>query len=128
MKRAFCCLLLVMSLTFVPTLPSSAGPAQNAAGPASADVAPFGVPLAPPIYLVNFLLLYWSSPESATYMPGYRAALPQEVYQCLFENPDGCHYGDMTKYFAEQALARGGSQTRTLHGQAFARRTRDGKA
>jgi hypothetical protein len=79
-----------------------------ASGPSS--VAPFGVPLAPPIYLVNFLLLYFSNPETAAYMPAYRVALPQEVYKCLFENPDGCPYAAMAPFFAEQALDTGGSQ------------------
>jgi hypothetical protein len=54
------------------------------------------------------LLLYWSNPEVAANMPAYRAALPQEVYQCLFENPLGCPYADMAPLFAEQALASGG--------------------
>jgi hypothetical protein len=79
-----------------------------ASGPPNAYVQPFGVPLAPPVYFVNFLLLYWSNPEIAAYMPAYRAALPQEVYQCLVENPLGCPYADMAEFFAEQALASGG--------------------
>jgi hypothetical protein len=70
-------------------------------------VAPFGVGLAPPIYFVNFLLLYFSNPESATYMPAYRVALPQEVYKCLVENPDGCPYAEMAPFFAEQAADTG---------------------
>ncbi|MGA9717841.1 MAG: hypothetical protein WBQ79_06130 [Acidobacteriaceae bacterium] len=74
-----------------------------ASGPSSDSVAPFGVPLAPPIYLVNFLLLYVSNPETAAYMPAYRVALPQEVYKCLFDNPDGCPYAEMEPFFAEQA-------------------------
>ncbi len=79
--------------------------------PPSATVAPFGVPLAPPIYLVNFLLLYFSNPETAAYMPAYRVALPQEVYKCLFENPDGCPYAAMAPFFAEQAAGGGGRQS-----------------
>jgi hypothetical protein len=86
----------------VSTVPAAA------AGPPHAYVQPFGVPLAPPVYFVNFLLLYWSNPEIAAYMPAYRAALPQEVYQCLVENPLGCPYADMAPFFAEQALASGG--------------------
>lgn len=73
-------------------------------------VAPFGVPLAPPIYLINFLLLYVSNPETAAFMPAYRAALPQEVYKCLFENPDGCPYAEMAPFFAEQAAGGGGGR------------------
>jgi hypothetical protein len=86
----------------VSTVPTAAS------GPPNAYVQPFGVPLAPPVYFVNFLLLYWSNPEIAAYMPAYRAALPQEVYQCLVENPLGCPYADMAPFFAEQALASGG--------------------
>ncbi len=80
-------------------------------GPSGAYVAPFGVPLAPPIYLINFLLLYVSNPETAAYMPAYRVALPQEVYKCLFENPDGCPYAAMEPFFAEQAGDGGGRQS-----------------
>ena len=36
-------------------------------------------------------------------MPAYRVALPQEVYKCLVENPDGCPYAEMERFFAEQA-------------------------
>ena len=74
----------------------------------NAYVQPFGVPLAPPVYFVNFLLLYFSNPEITANMPAYRAALPQEVYQCLVENPLGCPYADMAPFFSEQALASGG--------------------
>ena len=70
-------------------------------------VAPFGVPLAPPIYLINFLLLYVSNPENAAFMPAYRVALPQEVYKCLVDNPDGCPYAEMARFFAEQAADTG---------------------
>ena len=79
-----------------------------ASGPPSAYVEAFGVPLAPPVYFVNFLLLYWSNPAIAAYMPAYRAPLPQEVYQCLLEHPTGCPYVEMAPFFAEQALASGG--------------------
>ena len=112
MKRSFFCVLLVMLLSFVPAMRSSAASPGDAFAPASPYLAPYGVPLAPPIYLVNFLLLYFSNPENAAYMPGYRVSLPQEVYQCLFENPDGCPYADMAQYFAEQALASGGSENK----------------
>ena len=115
MKRSFFCVLLAMSLTFVPAMPSSGAPAQNASGPPTAYVAPFGVPLAPPIYLVNFLLLYFASPQTAAYMPAYRVPLPQPVYQCLFDNTENsysCAYEDMAPYFAQQALASGGSQNK----------------
>lgn len=66
--------------------------------------AALGVPLSPPIYLLNFELLYFTNPEIAANMPAYRARIPQEVYKCLVENPEGCPYADMAQYFEEQAL------------------------
>jgi hypothetical protein len=82
-------------------------PAAAASERPGASVAPFGVGLAPPIYFVNFLLLYVSNPETAAFMPAYRVALPQEVYKCLVENPDGCPYAAMAPFFAEQAADTG---------------------
>jgi len=86
------------------------GPSMTASGPSSTYVEPFGVPLAPGIYLANFMLLYFINPDVAANMPAYRAALPQEVYECLVENPTGCPYVGMAQYFAEQALEVGGSR------------------
>ena len=62
---------------------------EAASGPPSAYVEHFGVGLAPPVYLVNFLLLYFSNPENAAYMPAYRAELPQEVNECLQDPQTG---------------------------------------
>ena len=92
----------------VSTVPTAAS------GPPDAYVQPFGVPLAPPVYFVNFLLLYWSNPEVAANMPAYRAALPQQVYECLLENPTGCPYVDMAAFFAEQASGGGSRHKDTV--------------
>ena len=79
----------------------------------SAYMEPFGVPLAPGIYLANFMLLYFSNPDIAANMPAYRAALPQEVYSCLAEDPSyRCPYDDMKEYFDEQVLEIGGTRNR----------------
>ena len=67
------------------------------------QIVPFGVPLAPPIYFVNFLFLYFSNPTTAALMPAYRVPLPQQVYKCLLENPDGCPYDKMARFFHQQA-------------------------
>jgi hypothetical protein len=101
---------------------------EAASGPSSTYVKPFGVPLAPPIYLVNFLLLYFSNPETATNMPAYRVALPQEIYKCLVENPDGCRYPAMAQFSPSRPSTVEAAKTRTLSGQVRARRTPDGKA
>jgi len=78
-------------------------------GRPGAYVEPFGVPLAPPVWFVNFLLLYFSTPDTAIYLPAYRVPLPHQVYACLRENPDGCPYAEMERYFREQAGQRGGA-------------------
>ncbi|HEX6772191.1 MAG TPA: hypothetical protein VF126_09220 [Acidobacteriaceae bacterium] len=104
--------LVVAPAQFLNAQQTRPGTTPPPYGPPNVYVEPDGVPLAPPIYLVNFLLLYVSNPEIAAYMPAYRVALPQEVYQCLFENPDGCPYPDMAPFFAEQALDSGGSQNK----------------
>lgn len=85
---------------------------ETAPGPPSESIEPYGVPVAPPIYLVNFLFLYMADPELAAFMPAYRAALPQEVYECLFYNPDGCPFADMQQFFDEQAFEVGGGRNR----------------
>lgn len=66
-------------------------------------IVPYGVPLAPPIYFVNFIFLYFANPATAAMMPAYRVPLPQPVYDCLQANPDGCPYEQMAKYFRRQA-------------------------
>lgn len=86
---------------------------EAASGPPSAFVEPFAVPVTPGVYLANFMLVYFSSPDLAANMPAYRAPLPQEVYQCLLEFPEGgCWYPYMAPYFAEQALEIGGSRNK----------------
>jgi hypothetical protein len=79
----------------------------------SAYMEPFGVPVAPGIYLANFMILYFIKPDLAANMPAYRAALPREVYDCLADDPlNRCPYDDMEGYFDEQALEIGGPRNR----------------
>ena len=85
-----------------------------ASGSPSGQMVPFGVPLAPPIYFVNFLFLYFSNPATAALMPAYRVPLPQQVYKCLLENPDGCPYDQMARFFRQQATDR--SQSKRQYG------------
>jgi hypothetical protein len=39
-------------------------------------------------------------------MPAYRVPLPQPVYKCLLDNPDGCPYEEMARFFRQQAAGR----------------------
>jgi hypothetical protein len=60
--------------------------------------------LTPAIYLVNFLLLYMANPDLAAYMPAYKAPIPQQIVDCLEQNPTGCPYADYRRYFDEQVF------------------------
>ena len=80
--------LLSVTLTLLATIWAGCLPAQERGTnftslPAgvSGQTVPFGVPLAPPIYFVNFIFLYFSNPATAALMPAYRAPLPHQVYQ-----------------------------------------------
>jgi hypothetical protein len=63
---------------------------------------PYGVPLVPPIYLINFLFLYVANPDVAANMPAYRAPIPQAVFDCLKLHPTGCPYVELERFFADQ--------------------------
>ena len=70
--------------------------------PKVAKGEPYGVAVTPPIYLINFLLLYVSNPDLAANMPAYRTPIPQAVFDCLKKNPTGCSYVDLERFFADQ--------------------------
>lgn len=72
-------------------------------------VEPYGVPVTPAVYLVNFLLLYMTNPSEAANMPAYRAAIPLELYDCLKENPEGCPYDEFEGFFDKQDFDNGAS-------------------
>lgn len=50
--------------------------------------------VSPGVYLVNFAFLYVANPDLASMMPAYRVAVPSELVECLYANPDGCPYLD----------------------------------
>ena len=72
-------------------------------------VEPYGVPVTPAVYLVNFLLLYIANPSAAANMPAYRAALPQELYDCLQDNPEGCNYDNFESSLNNPDVDKGAS-------------------
>ena len=82
-KKPSAVTLVALALVWTTSLRAEAPPHSAGSQPPTNYVAPYGVPLAPPVYLVNFLLLYFSKPELAAYLPAYRTPLPQELYQCL---------------------------------------------
>jgi hypothetical protein len=95
--------LALLAMTWVGSVP-----AQRVE---SGHTVPFGVPLAPPIYFVNFIFLYFANPATAALMPAYRVPIPELVYRCLLQNPDGCPYDKVARFFQRQAndrVSRGG--------------------
>jgi len=110
-KQSSIVTLVVLALAWTTSLHAEAQRPRSAASePATNYVAPYGVALAPPVYLVNFLLLYFSKPTLAAYMPAYRTPLPQELYECLFDAPENsCPYDLAAPLLAEQAAGGDGS-------------------
>lgn len=108
---------VVVALAMVVGSSSAVGAGANAAGgnridprqgPRLAKEVPsgqdrpqehYGVPLAPPIYFVNFLLVYIANPNIAANMPAYRAPLPVPVVDCLESNSEGCPYDQIALSF-----------------------------
>jgi hypothetical protein len=106
-QKLFAVALGLLVSAWMECLPAQERERDAGANRSSSQTIPYGVPLAPPIYFVNFLFLYFSNPATAALMPAYRAPVPQQVYDCLLDNPDGCPYEEMAKYFREQADDRG---------------------
>jgi hypothetical protein len=69
---------------------------------------PYGVPVTPAVYLVNFLLLYIANPNEAANMPAYRATIPLALYDCLKKHPEGCPYAKFARFFDDQVFDGGG--------------------
>jgi hypothetical protein len=105
--------LAVLAVTWTPRLHAEQHPSPTPPPTSQRPthyVAAYGVPLAPPVYLVNFLLLYFSKPDLAAFLPAYRAQLPQDLYQCLLDGREnGCPYDFAAPLLAEQAADSGGS-------------------
>lgn len=110
-RKALPVALVVVAVAWTTPLDAEAQQLRTTASELPANyVAPYGVALAPPVYLVNFLLLYFSNPEIAAYMPAYRTPLPQELYQCLFDAPENsCPYDFAAPLLSEQAADGVGS-------------------
>ena len=102
-KSLFGIALGILIAVWAGCLPAQVRGEDPHQSPRRPAIVPYGVPLAPPIYFVNFLILYFANPATAAMMPAYRVPLPQPVYNCLLANPDGCPYEAMAKYFRWQA-------------------------
>jgi hypothetical protein len=83
-----------------------------AAGDECSAEKPYGMALTPAVYLVNFMLLYSSSPAAAANMPAYRALIPAELYDCLKQYPTGCPYAEHASDFENQPFDDGAFENR----------------
>ena len=69
---------------------------------ADGSAATVGVPVAPAMWITNYLLVYALSPETARMMPAYWAAIPEEVASALGDSANGqVPYADYIDYFAD---------------------------
>ena len=69
---------------------------------ADGSTAAVGVPVAPAMWILNFVLVYMLSPEAARFMPAYWAAIPEDVVSALEESENGqVPYSDYLQYFAD---------------------------
>lgn len=69
---------------------------------ADGSAATVGVPVAPAMWITNYLLVYALSPETARMMPAYWAAIPEEVASALRDSANGqVAYADYMEYFTD---------------------------
>jgi hypothetical protein len=93
-------LLLSLGLLALATFARGApGKGPPSPPPDSPCIAPYGIPLAPPVWLANFLLLYFTKPAIGAAMPAFAAPVPETVYECLAKNDEGCPWTEMAGYF-----------------------------
>lgn len=60
-----------------------------------------GVPVAPAMWNLNYLLVYALDPEAARYFPAYWESIPEEVVSAIQESPNGqVAYADFMDFFA----------------------------
>jgi hypothetical protein len=105
-------MLLVVIATLVASGGVGAGEerrldSRHAGGRGAPDRQPgkfYGVALAPPVYFVNFLLLYMSNPNEAAKMPAYRTTLPRPLSDCLESKPQGCPYSAYALSFDDDTI------------------------
>ena len=96
-----------------PIHPQNLAVASAAASEDTCELGePYGVPVTPAVYLVNFLLLYIANPTEAAYMPAYRTTIPLALAECLRENPEGCPYAEFAPSLDDQAFDGGNRNKR----------------
>ncbi len=69
---------------------------------ADGSTAAVGVPVAPAMWILNFILVYMLNPEAARYFPAYWAAIPEDVVSAIEGSDNGqVPYSDFMDLFAK---------------------------
>lgn len=67
---------------------------------ADGSAATVGVPVAPAMWILNYLLVYALNPEAARFFPAYWATIPEEVVTAIQESDNGqVPYSEYMQYF-----------------------------
>ena len=71
-----------------------------------------GMSMIPPLWIVNFCLIYTLNPELAALMPAYWTAIPQQVATDISNSSEGqINYSYYQQYFPAQSMIDEGSST-----------------
>src|SRR6266487_2963308 len=100
-KAVLCVILAIVA--FLCAGPLAARPVEPSRGHEVANEV-YAPSLTAGIYLVNFVFLYIANPDLATYLPAYKAPIPQPIVDCLEQNPTGCPWAQYRRYFDEQVF------------------------
>jgi len=69
---------------------------------ADGSAATVGVPVAPAMWILNYLLVYLLNPEAARFFPAYWASIPEEVVTAIQESDNGqVPYSEYMQYFTK---------------------------
>jgi hypothetical protein len=74
-----------------------------------------GMSMIPPLWIVNFCLIYTLNPELAALMPAYWTDIPQQVATDIMNSPEGqVSYSYYQQYFPAQSMVDEDSSTPSL--------------
>ena len=108
-RSQFLGVLTVIAILFASSSTTGAGEAAQRSEP---PIGRYGVGVTPAVYLVNFMVMYMSSPDDAAKMPAYRAPVPSSLSECLHHNATWCPYSEFATSFDDQPFKGKANQTK----------------
>ncbi len=89
-------------IPFGPLAQSDAEPDELVANSKNGNQSVVGIALAPPLWLINFLLVYSASPEMGANFPAYWTPIPGPVADALLSSPTGqVPYSEVHDFFPD---------------------------